>query len=382
MHLHIVTYFAGLLCAASAAGCLYLLCAGVAVRRFAASPPPRVTPSAPVSVLKPLCGEDADLYENLASFCRQDHPSWQVVFGAQDAADPAIGVVRRLMADFPDADLSLVVEAGRRSGNLKVANLQNMLPAARHDIIVIADSDMRVMPHYLAEVTAPLADRATGLVTCLYRGIPVGGVWSRLACAHVNHGFLPQALVAAALGDRHGCFGATLALRRDTLEAVGGLAVLADALADDHALGAAVRRLGLAVVISPHLVDNVIAEPSLKALFRHELRWARTIRMVAPAGHVGSVLTQPVALALAALVLGALPMPAFAMAAISLGCRALMVRMVDRALRLPPTPFWLVPTRDLLSFAVFIASFFARTVAWRDREFRIGPEGRLIPGRR
>ncbi|HEX7968892.1 MAG TPA: bacteriohopanetetrol glucosamine biosynthesis glycosyltransferase HpnI [Stellaceae bacterium] len=382
MYLNVLTLFAGLLCAASAAGCLYLLCAGAAVRRFAAHPRPRAGASTPISVLKPLCGEDAGLYENLASFCRQDYPSWQIVFGVQDPADPAIAVVRRLIADFPEADLALVIESRHHGSNLKVANLQNMLPAAHHDTIVIADSDMRVTPDYLAEVTAPLADRATGLVTCLYRGVPAGGIWSQLACAHVNYGYLPQALVAAALGERNGCFGATLALRRDTLDAVGGLATLADALADDHALGAAVRRLGLGVVISPHLVDNFIAEPSLKALFRHELRWARTIRVIAPAGYVGSIVTQPLALALAALILGPLPLAAAMVLVLALSCRTAMVRMVDRALRLPPTPLWLVPARDLLSFAVFIASFFARTVAWRDREFRIGPKGQLIPGRR
>ena len=296
----------------------------------------------------------------------------------QDGADPAIAVVRRLIAEFPAADLTLVVESGRRGGNLKVANLQNMLPAARHDLIVIADSDMRVAPDYLAAVTAPLLDPATGLVTCLYRGVPAAGPWSRLAALHINHGFLPQALVAERLGARGGCFGATLALRRDTLAAVGGFAAIADRLADDHALGEAVRRLGRKVVLSPHLVDNIIAEPSLAALFRHELRWARTIRAVAPAGFLGSVVTQPMVLAIAALALGNNPLAAPAMLLAALFCRFVMVRMVDRALRLPPTPLRLVPGRDLLSFAVFVASFFTRKVAWRDRTFRIGRDGQLI----
>jgi len=332
--------------------------------------------------LKPLCGEDAGLYENLDSFCRQEYPVWQVVFGVQDAHDAAIPVVRRLIAAHPEADLTLVVEPTRRDGNLKVANLQSMLPAARHDVIVIADSDMRVRPDYLADVTAPLADPATGLVTCLYRGVSTGGFWSQLACLNINHGFLPQALVAAALGERNGCFGATLALRRDTLDAVGGLAAIADSLADDHALGAAVRRLGRKVVLSPHVVDNVVVESSLAVLFRHELRWSRTIRAIAPVGFAGSVVTQPMALALAALAVGVTPLPAAATLALALGCRAVMMRMIDRALRLPATPLWLMPVRDLLSFAVFVASFFSRTVAWRDRTFRIGPDGQLIPGRR
>jgi ceramide glucosyltransferase len=166
-------------------------------------------------------------------------------------------------------------------------------------------------------------------------------------------------------------------LRRDTLAAIGGLAAVADALADDHALGAAVRRQGLKLVLSPHLVDNVIVEPSLAALFRHELRWARTIRSIAPAGFVGSVVTQPMILALLALALGVWPAAA-AMLAASLTCRGVMVRTIDRALRLRSSPLWLLPVRDLLSFAVFVASFFTRTVAWRDQTFRIGPKGRLI----
>ncbi|HJT06781.1 MAG TPA: bacteriohopanetetrol glucosamine biosynthesis glycosyltransferase HpnI [Stellaceae bacterium] len=377
MQRDILITLAWLLCAASAAGSLYLLFAGMAVRRFAARAQPPAPAAAPVSILKPLCGEDAGLYDNLASFCRQEYPRWQVVFGVQDSGDAAIPVVRRLIAAYPEADLELVVEPSSRDGNLKVANLQNMLPKARHDVIVIADSDMHVRPDYLADVTAPLADDATGLVTCLYRGLPAGGVWSQLACLHVNHGFLPQALVAQSLGERTGCFGATIALRRDTLGAIGGLTAVADALADDHALGAAVRRLGLKLVLSPHLVDNVIVEPSLAALFRHELRWALTIRSIAPAGFVGSVVTQPMILALLAMALGAWPAGA-AMLAAALACRWVMVRTVDRALRLRPSPFWLLPARDLLSFAVFVASFFTRTVAWRDQTFRVGPKGRLI----
>src|SRR5258708_11420900 len=180
--------------------------------------------------------------ENRESFCRQESPGWQVVFGVEDAHDAAIPVVRRLMAAYPGADMALVVEPARRSGNLKVANLQNMLPAARHDVIVIADSDMRVRPDYLAEVTAPLADPATGLVTCLYRGVSAGGFWSQLACLNINHGFLPQALVAAAMGERNGCFGATLALRRRTLDAAGGAPAVVDSPPGRPAAGAGVRR--------------------------------------------------------------------------------------------------------------------------------------------
>jgi ceramide glucosyltransferase len=378
MYLDSLTIVGDLLLGASAAGCLYLVAAGFATRRFAGRAGAEHPESPPVSILKPLCGEDPGLFDNLASFCRQNYPAWQIVFGVQSPDDCAIAVVRRLIAEFPAADLALVIASSQPRGNLKVANLQNMLPAARHDLVVVADSDMRVGPDYLAAVAAPFADPEIGLVTCLYRALPTAGTWSRLAAMHINHSFLPQVLVAAALGPQAGCFGATLALRRGTLTEIGGLAAIADALADDYALGAAVRRIGRKVALSPYIVDNIIAEPSLRALFRHELRWARTIRAVAPAGFLGSVITQPTVLALAALALGAPPLAAAATLGVALFCRGVMVRMVDRALALHATPLWLVPARDLLSFAVFIASFFVRTVAWRDRTFRIGPKGRLI----
>jgi ceramide glucosyltransferase len=369
--------FSWLLIGASAVGCLYLGYACLAVWRFTRRARPRTTLQPPVSVLKPLCGEDTDLYENLRSFCRQDYPAFQIIFGVREGADPAVSVVRRLIAEFPEVDLSLVIDGRQRGGNLKVANLRNMLPSARYPVLVLADSDMRVAPSYLAEVVEPLGDRANGLVTCLYRGISAGGLWSDLACFHVNHGFLPQAVVGEALGGGAGCFGATLALRQETLEAVGGFAAIADALADDHALGAAVRRIDQRLVLSPHIIDNVIHEPSLAALFRHELRWARTVRLLAPAGFAGSVVTHAVVLAVLAAGLGGLEGPALAMLAFALACRWATAALVARALRLPPSPLWLLPLRDLLSFTVFVASFFVRTVAWRDRTFRVGRDGQL-----
>lgn len=323
------------------------------------------------------------LADNLRSFCRQNYSAFQIVFGVADADDPAVPVVRALMEEFPTSDLALVIDPRRNGANLKIANLGNMLPSARHGILVIADSDMRVTPDYLATIVAPLVEASkstpeTGLVTCLYRGNSSGGIWSDLACLHINHGFLPQAVVAATLGMGAGCFGATMALKRTTLEAAGTLELLANTLADDHVLGQAVSRLGLAVELSSYLVDDIVAEPSLAALFRHELRWARTVRLVAPLGFLGSVVTYPVPFAALAVGLGGLPPVAMGVLLLALGCRIVTGRRVDRALRLKPSSWWLLPVRDLLSFAVFIASFFGRRIAWRDRKFRIGPSGQLI----
>ena len=379
MQLQILGYLAWLLIAGSALGCAYLLYACNAVAKFAHLPAPRSERQPAVTILKPLRGDDPALAENLRSFLRQDYRALQLVCGVADAGDPAAVAVRRLIAEFPAADITLVVDATQHGTNLKVTNLCNMLPAAKHDLLVLADSDMRVGADYLAAVTAPLvADRAVGLVTCLYRARSAGGVWSDLACLHINHGFLPQALVGQALGRGAGCFGATMAFDRATLAAAGGFEALADKLADDHALGSAVRRLGKQVALSPYLVDDIVAEDNILRLFRHELRWARTIRLIAAAGFAGSVVTYPVPLAMLALCLAAAPGPAAAMLVLALVVRAVSGRRIDRALGLKAAPLWLLPVRDLLSFTVFVASFLGRSVAWRDRHFRIGPEGQLI----
>ncbi|HZS81741.1 MAG TPA: bacteriohopanetetrol glucosamine biosynthesis glycosyltransferase HpnI [Stellaceae bacterium] len=373
-----VIIVAGLL-AASIAGCVYLLAATIAVRRFVRRRAPAAAASpVGVSILKPLHGEEPRLYDNLLSFCRQNHANVQIVFGVRDPADSAIPVVRRLIADCPGQDLALVIDPAISGSNLKVSNLENMLGKAKHPVLVIADSDMEVGPDYLGAITPPLAEDGVGLVTCLYRGRPIPGLAARLGALWVNHGFLPSALVGEWLRPGNACFGATMALRRSTLDAIGGFAPLRDRLADDYALGEAVRRLGKRVVLSPYLVDTVVAEASFPALLRHELRWTRTIRTIAPLGFAASFITHPVALAALAAAVDAFAAPSLAVLASALACRHLTVRLVDRALGLPPSPAWLVPLRDLLSFAVFVVSFCGNTVAWRERSFRVDAEGRLV----
>jgi ceramide glucosyltransferase len=377
-------YVVGLLLAASLAGSLYLLFAANAVVRFTERSRPQLAPGAaapPVTVLKPLHGLDPGLHENLLSFCDQDYPGpVQIVCGVRDPLDSAVGVVERLRAERPDADITLVVDPRVYGTNYKISNLENMTQSApaKHDVLVIVDSDMRVAPNYLAEVTSPLADPAVGLVTCLYKGQPAdGSAWSRLGAAFINFGFLPSVLVGDRLGSREGCFGATMALTRRTLDAVGGFATFRDHLADDHALGAAVRALGLGVELSPHVVTDILVERSAAALVRHELRWARTIRAVAPWSYLGSFVTHPVVLALLGVLLSGFALTAWVILAISLAARATMVRLAARALQAQRPSWPLLIGRDLLSFAVFVASFCGSRIAWRDHRFRLGPDGRL-----
>jgi ceramide glucosyltransferase len=356
---------------------VYLIGSAMAVMRFARRALPVVLDRPAVSVLKPLHGDEPGLHENLRSFAEQDYPGLQIVLGVNNAQDGALPAVHALSRDLPARDIALVVDARAGGSNQKVANLENMFEVARHDVIVLADSDMRVDRHYLGAVTAPLHDRHTGVVTCLYKGVPTGGKWSEFGAMHINFGFLPSALVAESLGLGGGCFGATIALHRETLGRIGGFARLRDELADDHRIGDEVRALGLSVVLSPYIVEARVFERSLADLWRHELRWARTVRAMAPAGFAGSVLSHPVAIAALAAAMAGFGLTACIFLVISYLLRWATARVIADALGLPPAKPWLLPVRDALSFAVFVASFFGRTVFWRDQVFQIEASGRM-----
>ena len=356
---------------------VYAVGTAVAAVRFARRATPSGPEPPPVSVLKPLHGTEPGLYENLRSFAEQDYPVVQVVLGVNDANDSALPVAQALIRDLPASDIALVLDPTLRGSNLKVANLEHMLSAARHDILVISDSDMRVDGRYLGAVTAPLHDLSVGLVTCLYEGVSTGGPWSELGALQINFGFLPSALVAAALDIERGCFGATIALRRETLRRIGGFAPLRDELADDQRIGRAVRSLGLAVVLSRYLVEARVSESSFTELWRHELRWARTVRTITPTGFAGSVLTHAVAIAALGAVATGFALTASTFLVISVLLRWATAGVVARALGFAVNRLWLLPVRDALSFAVFVASFFGRAVFWRDQLFHVEPSGRM-----
>jgi ceramide glucosyltransferase len=355
----------------------YILAATTATLRFAGRPAAPARSRPPISVLKPLHGAEPGLSGNLRSFADQDYPAFQLVLGVRDPTDSALPVARAMIRDRPSCAIELVIDSHAAGSNLKVANLENMLPAARHDVIVMADSRVRVTPDYLGAVTAPLANPATGLVTCLYKAIPTSGLWSQMLALHINFAFLPSALLGEALGTGGGCFGATIALRREVLERIGGFSGLRNELADDHRLGAAVRRLGLATALSRYLVEYYVAEPSLAHLWRHELRWARTTRLMAPFGFAGSVITHTVVLAaLAAAAFGS-GVAAWGFVLLTLLLRWISAVVIAHRLAVPTSGLWLLPLRDALSFAVFVGSFCGRSVVWRDQLFRVGPGGQM-----
>jgi ceramide glucosyltransferase len=339
-------------------------------------------PPRPVSVLKPLCGAEPRLFENLATFCEQTHPCFELICGVSRADDAAIAIVHRLQAVYPQCQISLVVDPRIHGTNLKVSNLINLADWARYDTFVLADSDIAVEQDYLERVCAPLGDPQAGIVTCLYRAKGIAGFWSRVGAQFINEWFVPSVRVAHALGSTRFGFGATLALRRETLERIGGFERLRNTLADDYWLAEHVREQGLDTVLSPVVVETDVTEGTLPSLWDRETRWLRTIRSVNRAGFtflfVTITLPWMVCGAWLAFALysgfglphGALAQPA---AAIALGVATLAgiaARVVLHALMSgEPNMFWrdlaLTPVRDALLFAQWMAGSFGSTVVWR-----------------
>jgi ceramide glucosyltransferase len=341
-------------------------------------PPDQPSGQPPVTVLKPLHGDEPLLEAALASICEQDYADWQVVFGVQDAADPAVAVVRRLQARYPDCDITLVVDPATHGANRKVGNLINMLPAARHDVLVIADSDLHVEPDYLQRLVTALAEPGTGLVTTLYAGLPADqSVAARLGATQITHGFLPGALLARTFG-RQDSLGATMCLRRETLVRIGGLQALVDHLADDNVLGKLVQALGLQVRLADTVPLTTVPETRMHTLFRHELRWARTIRTLVPLQFAVSALRYPLFWATLTMVAAGGSAWSVALFAITWVMRALAAAGIDRTLspklggRVYPVPVSLLPLRDLLSITVMVASYAGKRVDWRGYSLHAG----------
>jgi ceramide glucosyltransferase len=361
----------------AAIGCLYLLFAAFGAHLPARQSKQRIESPPAVTILKPLNGAEPGLFENLASFCAQDYSApFQILCGVQDSQDSAVATVEQLKNSFPERDVRLVVDATPHGVNLKMTNLINMAPHARHDCLVLSDSDIGVDPRYLAEVAAALDGSEVGGATCLYHGVAAAGFWSRLSALAINAHFLPNVLAGLRTGLAKPCFGSTIALTRSRLAEIGGLEAFADRLADDYAIGDALRARGLQIATPDMLVAHSCSESSFFELWRHELRWARTIRSVDPWGYAGSFVTHPLAWSLLAMAAGSLGPGALA-AALALFCRIAVLQAVTRNFGLAPPPYWLTPIRDLLSFAVFAWSFCGRDLSWRGRSFHIRADGAL-----
>jgi ceramide glucosyltransferase len=334
----------------------------------------------PVTILKPLCGAEPDLYEHLRSFCQQDYAEFQIVFGVQDPADPALAVVNRVVSEFPSLPVDLVISAQQHGDNYKISNLINMMTRASHDLLVIADSDTWVGPDYLAKVTAPLQDPKVGMVTCLYCDVPTPKISSRLGAMYINEWYMPSVLLARLFGFQGYASGQTMCVRRETLQAIGGLRAIVNDLADDYRLGELVRGLGLRIVLSPYLVKAQHDESNFDSLVHHELRWMHTIRILRPNSFKLLFLSFSLPLAGLGMLFAAakttIPAIAWILFAVTLSTR-LIVHFLHRfrgdgALL---SDFWLLPARDILFCWVWCRSFFVSRVTWRGNKFDVGADG-------
>lgn len=372
-----VQLLASVFAAAALLGCIYLLLACALVLRNAQARRKHAGVPVPVSILKPLHGAEPGLPERLASFCDQDYAGpVQIVCGTQDWADPAIGVVNRLKAALPDRDIELKIDARAIGSNRKICNLNNIAEVARHDVLIAVDSDIEVGPSYLSDVVAELQKPGVGAVTCLYHGIGKNGLWSRLSALAINSHFLPNVVTALSLRLARPCFGSTIALRRETLEEIGGFGAFANCLADDYEIGNAVRATGRDVAIPSFTVGHACNPVELRQMFLDELRYARTIKTLDPLGYAGALITHPLPLALLAVALGSLHGVLLAVVAIT--CRVLLCRCVERTFGLPRHQTWLIPIRDLISFSVYVTSFFGAAVSWRGYKYRVLADGALM----
>lgn len=356
----------------------YLALALRSVRRFKERPE-RLSGWRPaVSVLKPVHGDAPCLYECLRSFCEQDWPSYEVIFGAHSEDDPAVPVVQRLIAEFPDRDLRLVIDGTFAGPNRKAANLANIYRSARNDIIVLSDSDVRVDRSCLASMAAPFAQPSVGAVAAIYKGWAVGGAAASFGALYINDWFVPSVVVDVDLRGIDFVFGAMSAVRRRPLEAIGGFEHLAQCLAEDFSMGRLISRTGWEVVLSPYACDTVVAERSFKDMFNHEVRWQRSERACRPLDQFLSVVTFP--LPLLALLL--LPQPSLVGLTIigaEVTLRILLHFRVRRSFRIAGSSSpWLVPLREGVCFLAWVAGLFGNRVYWGNEAFSIRAYRKLM----
>lgn len=350
--------------------CIAGLCA---VLRFATRPQPLAPRFRPaITILKPLCGEEPELEEALASCCAQIYPTFQIVFGVHSSADPALAIVQRLLPRFPGCDISVVVDPALHGLNRKVSNLINMLPSARHDMLVISDSDLHVPPDYLDRLVAEMEKPGTGLVTCASFGrAPAASGWpTKLNATQMTYTYLPGVLLSRILG-REDCLGSTTMVSRENLGRSGGLGRLANVLAEDNVMGISIRELGFSIGLAGTLVAATVFQPGLGALWRHELRWARTFRATVPFMHGATAVQYPMFWAMLACVFSGAQSWSIGLFALSWLVRAASMMGIDAALKRKVGRLagaghaWLLPFRDLLSVIEIAASYCIEDVVWR-----------------
>jgi ceramide glucosyltransferase len=362
-----------------------ILLAGACIR-FRRRPVPSVFegPWPSVSLLKPLHGLEPALETNLESFFSQDYPFYEIVFGCREESDPALDVVQAVRRRYPHVPVKIVLSGEPDRPNAKVCSLGKMAELAGSDYLVISDSDVRVTPQYLREVTRPLFHAEIGMVSCLYRGVPSGGLWSRLEALGMSVEMTAGVVVADMLEGLKFALGPTMAIRRDVLDEIGGFHVLADYCADDFVLGQRVFESGKQVVLSRYIVDHVAVHRHCVASLQHQVRWMKSTRFSRPKGHIGTGLTFAMPFGLLGLLAGAvmgdplLGLALFLYAALNRMMEAMLAGWGVVRDPLARRYCWLYPVRDLLGFFLWSASFLNTSIVWRGERYQLRLGGKMV----
>ena len=340
----------------------------------------------PITILKPICGIDRDSYKNLSSFCTQDYPTYQVIFAALENADPAIEIVQKIINYFPDLDIELIIGGTDASipitigANRKISNLLNAVAKSKYDILLIADSDIRVEKDYLQRVVQPLKEENVGVVTCLYRSLAENWVTIFEAIGTATE-FNAGVLVSKQLEGVKFALGSTIVIRKKVLELIGGFTAISDYLADDFQLGYLSTQVGYKVVLSDYVVEHILATTTLADSLKRLIRWARGIRFSRPWGYLGLIFTYGTATSLLLLIVTGGSFLGWLVLAITWVTRLIAAWVIGVNI-LKDTQakkfIWLVPIRDLISFGIWCYSFFGNQVEWRGKRLKLTKGGKLV----
>jgi ceramide glucosyltransferase len=358
----------------------YWLAALLLVYRFFRDDEERGDFMPPVSILKPVKGLDTDAYQNFASFCQQDYPEYELLFGVADACDPVLRVIERLRRDFPDRNIRLIISEPIGT-NRKASLLHRLEQEARHEILVASDSDMRVTPDYLHRVVGPLADDEIGLVTCPYRGNQPETLSAGLEILHMGVSFLPAVILARSVIKMRFAMGASVALRHQSLAEIGGFAALADYLADDYQLGARISGLGLRVHLSRYVMTCILGATTFRRQWDREVRWMRCARISRPREYPGWLFSFTTPLALALVVATGFESSAVQLVLLSLLWRWVAAWLISGQTGDAESRRWLLwlPLRDILSASTWLIGALGRHIVWRDEVFTLQDDGRMKP---
>lgn len=344
--------------------------------------PPARLPGA--TILKPVHGMEPNLRESLESFFRQDYERFEIIFGARYADDPALDVARQLMRQYPEVDARIVLSGTPPWPNAKIYSLEKMLAHAQYDYLVISDSDVEVGPTYLRQIVSPLLDPEVGCTTCIYRGLPAGGLWALLEGLGMSVEMTSGVLVADMLEGMKFALGPTMATRRDILEGIGGFAALREYHSDDYLFGNYIAAAGYRVVVPREPIDHVALNRALPDSLSHQTRWMKSTRYSRPKGHVGSGITFAMPFGLLGLLV------AGAMGNGALGLAMLGIAYLNRVIQSAAVGWgvardrralfyaWLYPVRDLLGFFLWVASFSGNEMQWRGERYRFEFGGKIV----